>query len=71
MAHRAGLLVHPYVFRAENKYLPTDFQGPGGPPDRGDAAGEVKAFLQTGIDGFFIDQPDIGVKARNEFMEIS
>ncbi len=68
-AHGVGLLVHPYVFRAENKYLPADFQGPGGPTDRGDAAGEVKAFLETGIDGFFIDQPDIGVKARDEFME--
>lgn len=67
-AHAAGLLVHPYTFRAENEFLPTNLQSLAEPTARGDSAMEVKVFLATGIDGFFIDQPNIGVQARSEFL---
>lgn len=67
-AHKAGLKVHPYTFRAENKYLPANLQVGPDPRTIGNAAEEIKRFLKTGIDGFFIDQPDIGVKAREEFL---
>ncbi len=65
-AHRAGLDVVPYTFRAENQFLPTQYRSS---PD-GNAYGNVFAFLQdafaTGIDGFFIDQPDLGFAARED-----
>ena len=28
----------------------------------------MKAFLAAGVDGFFTDQPDIGVAARDAFV---
>lgn len=65
-AHAAGLLVHPYTFRAENSFLPTELQRGDSPAARGDIDAEVRAFLATGIDGLFIDQPDIAVRLRAE-----
>ncbi|MFN9373896.1 MAG: glycerophosphodiester phosphodiesterase [Planctomycetaceae bacterium] len=71
-AHRAGLLVHPYTFRQENAFLPADFQrvtagdGEPNPGGTGDLAGELRRFLELGIDGFFIDQPQVGVRVRDE-----
>lgn len=67
-AHRAGLLVHAYTFRAENVFLPTDYQRGADPTDFGDLVGEVQAYLATGLDGFFTDQPDLGVLARDDFV---
>lgn len=64
-AHAAGLLVHPYTFRAENQFLPTDLQRGSDPAARGDIDAELRAFLATGIDGLFIDQPDIAVRLRD------
>ncbi|MBK8209561.1 MAG: glycerophosphodiester phosphodiesterase [Rhodospirillales bacterium] len=67
-AHAAGLVVHGWTFRAENFFLPTDFQSPGGEPAaRGNLAGEIATFLEQGMDGFFTDQADIGVRARDDF----
>jgi glycerophosphoryl diester phosphodiesterase len=34
----------------------------------GDMDGEIQRFLELGMDGFFTDQPDIGVRARDEFV---
>jgi glycerophosphoryl diester phosphodiesterase len=64
-AHAAGLLVHPYTFRAENQFLPTNLQRGSDPAARGDIDAELRTFLATGIDGLFIDQPDIAVRLRN------
>ena len=64
-AHAAGLKVHPYTFRAENAFLPTSLRSGDVPSDRGDIDAELRAFLATGIDGLFIDQPDIAVRLRN------
>jgi glycerophosphoryl diester phosphodiesterase len=66
-AHAAGLVVHPWTFRTENGSLPADYRRGGGPGTRGDGKAEIEAFLRTGIDGFFTDQPDIGVAARASF----
>lgn len=66
-AHRAGLVVHPYTFRAENVFLPADFRVGAVPSDYGRAIDEQIAYLRTGIDGLFTDQADIGVLARGEF----
>ena len=63
-AHAAGLKVHPYTFRAENAFLPTSLRKGSEPAERGDIEAELRAFLATGIDGLFIDQPDIAVRLR-------
>lgn len=63
-AHAAGLLVHPYTFRAENQFLPTELQRGGSPAERGDIEAELRAFLAADIDGLFIDQSDIAVHLR-------
>ena len=63
-AHAAGLKVHPYTFRAENAFLPTSLRNGDSPADRGDVEADIRAYLDAGIDGLFIDQPDIAVKLR-------
>lgn len=59
-AHEAGLLVHPWTFRWENEFLPTDLRGDDG---RGDVVAEIRAHLDAGVDGFFTDHTDLGVLA--------
>jgi len=63
-AHRAGLLVHPYTFRAENTFLLADFRIGTDPARYGDIAAEYELFFSLGVDGVFADQPDIAVYAR-------
>lgn len=67
-AHSAGLKVHPYTFRAENRFLPANYRSSGDRNALGRLAEELDVFLSTGIDGFFIDQPDIGVQARDAYV---
>ncbi|MFC3384435.1 glycerophosphodiester phosphodiesterase [Couchioplanes azureus] len=64
-AHAAGLRVMPYTFRAENQFLPAELRSGTDPAAYGRALDEQVTFLRTGIDGFFTDQPDIGVLARD------
>jgi glycerophosphoryl diester phosphodiesterase len=66
-AHAAGLLVHAWTFRAENAFLPRSLRSSRMQSQAGNLAGELEAFLNTGLDGFFTDHPDIGAKARNRF----
>ena len=65
-AHAAGLVVHPYTFRAENTFLPPDLRRGRAAADHGDAVEEQLAFLRAGVDGLFTDQPDIAVLARDD-----
>lgn len=54
-AKRAGLQVHPYTVRAEERYRLLDEH------DRPlSAAEEVVRLIRAGVDGFFTDQPDVG-----------
>ncbi|MEZ4239968.1 MAG: glycerophosphodiester phosphodiesterase family protein [Myxococcota bacterium] len=55
-AHRAGLLVHVYTFRADPQYLP-DWAA-------GDFASELHRYYDAGVDGVFSDFPDRAVAAR-------
>lgn len=66
-AHAAGLLVHVYTFRAENFFLPKPHKSSLMPNTHGDLAAELAAFLALGIDGFFTDHADVGVRARDAF----
>jgi glycerophosphoryl diester phosphodiesterase len=63
-AHDAGLVVHPYTFRAENFFLPCELRSSPNPAAYGDFAAEVRQFLALGVDGLFADQPDLAVAAR-------
>lgn len=62
-AHRFDLQVHPWTFRVENHFLPLQFRSSADPNAPGDLAGELRAFLRAGIDGFFTDNPDVGARA--------
>jgi glycerophosphoryl diester phosphodiesterase len=55
-AHRAGLAVHLWTFRAEQRFLPIGL----------DLAAELARFAATGIDGVFADHPDIAVALAAE-----
>ncbi|NEK56571.1 glycerophosphodiester phosphodiesterase [Geodermatophilus sabuli] len=66
-AHAAGLLVHPYTFRNENTFLPTDLREGAAPDDYGRALEEQLLYWDTGIDGIFTDDPDTGVVSRELF----
>ena len=66
-AHRAGLVVHAWTFRAENQFLPLDLRIGTDPNARGDITAEYEAFLRLGVDGVFADQPDTAVAARAGF----
>jgi glycerophosphoryl diester phosphodiesterase len=66
-AHRAGLSVVPYTFRAENQFLPTQYRHSTDPNAYGDLLAELKSFMAAGVDGFFTDQADLGFTAREDF----
>jgi glycerophosphoryl diester phosphodiesterase len=56
-AHAAGLLVHPYTFRNEGRYLAADYKGN---PEL-----EYEQFFKLGVDGVFSDHPDTAFAVRN------
>ncbi|SDR99682.1 esterase-like activity of phytase family protein [Jiangella sp. DSM 45060] len=62
-AHRAGLEVHGWTFRRENQFLPAEFRSSADPNAVGDVEGEIRVFLEAGMDGFFTDNPDLGSAA--------
>ncbi|PKP97963.1 MAG: glycerophosphodiester phosphodiesterase [Alphaproteobacteria bacterium HGW-Alphaproteobacteria-13] len=62
-AHVAGLKVHPWTFRRENHFLPLADKRGISPAGHGDLAGEIGAYLRTGIDGLFSDNPREAVPA--------
>ena len=62
-AHRAGLTVVGWTFRRENSFLPAEFRSSDDPAAPGNLVGEIRTFLRAGMDQFFTDNPDLGVKA--------
>lgn len=62
-AHKAGLAVHPWTFRRENYFLPLSAKSGVDPRAAGDLAAEIRAFIATGIDGLFSDNPAEAVAA--------
>ncbi|MBB2200560.1 glycerophosphodiester phosphodiesterase [Gluconacetobacter tumulisoli] len=61
-AHRAGLLVHSYTCRPENRFLPRQLRNDAGENARNPAGAiaEIRRYLDLGLDGFFTDDPAIG-----------
>lgn len=71
LAHRYGMDVHAYTYRAENTFLPKDFQSSEVTTEHGDVEGLIKRYLDAGLDGFFTDHADKGVAARNAWVKAS
>ncbi|WP_425230732.1 glycerophosphodiester phosphodiesterase [Sphingomonas sp.] len=61
-AHRAGLKVHPWTYRAEEQFLPARFRGR---PGHAGVRAEIRSALDQGIDGFFSDFPLDAVQVRD------
>jgi glycerophosphoryl diester phosphodiesterase len=59
----AGLVVHPYTLRAEECFLE---RSPAGATQS--VIDEAMQLFDLGVHGFFIDQPDQGVVARETFI---
>jgi glycerophosphoryl diester phosphodiesterase len=70
-AHAAGLLVHPFTFRAENNFLSAGFRIGGNLAAFGNYLDETLLYLELGVDGFFTDQPDLGVRAVNAMTAVN
>ncbi len=66
-AHQAGLEVHPYTFRAENRFLPTALRSSLRSAGHGKLAAELRMFLSTGIDGFFTDHISIARQVVDDY----
>lgn len=62
-AHAAGLAVHPWTFRAENYFLPTNLRVGDDPRTHGNLTAEIRAFVAEGVDGLFSDYPGVAVAA--------
>lgn len=58
-AHRAGLLVHPWTFRSDGRFLASEYDGD---PER-----EYEQFFEVGVDGVFSDFPETAARARDSW----
>jgi glycerophosphoryl diester phosphodiesterase len=63
-AHAAGLEVFTWTLRPENRFLSAPNRVGKAARDWGDWRAEFGAVLATGVDGIFVDHPDVGVAAR-------
>ncbi|HET6529225.1 MAG TPA: glycerophosphodiester phosphodiesterase [Actinoplanes sp.] len=64
-AHAAGLVVHAWTFRAENRFLAPEFRLGTDADARGDGIAEYELFFDLGVDGVFSDHPDTAAGAVN------
>lgn len=60
-AHDRGLQVFTWTCRPENAFLLPQFRGRGGSGAFGDYAGEWSVIRDSGVDGVFVDHPDLGL----------
>ena len=67
-AHAAGLVVHVWTLRRENQFMATNFRVGTDPDAPGDMYAESLAFLDAGVDGIFSDNPDVAVRALDDWL---
>ena len=60
-AHKAGLFVHPFTFRNEQRRLAADYKG--------DPQREYQQFFALGVDGVFSDFADTALAARTAYLK--
>ena len=58
-------MVHAFTFRRENRYLPLEYRSSEDLTQPGDLVAEIRRFVAAGLDGFFTDNPDLGVEAAD------
>lgn len=63
-AHARGLLVFTWTLRPENRYLNLKFHSSLKGMEWGDWQSEFELIVRSGLDGIFVDHPDLGVAAR-------
>ncbi|WP_254259224.1 glycerophosphodiester phosphodiesterase family protein [Leucobacter chinensis] len=68
-AHARDLLVYTWTLRPENSFLMQRFRIGAHPAAWGDWMGEMQEVLLTGVDGIFVDHPDLGVSAVRNRLE--
>ncbi|WP_194409314.1 glycerophosphodiester phosphodiesterase family protein [Microbacterium cremeum] len=61
-AHERGLRVYTWTCRPENTFLIGQFRSRGAAGAFGDWAGEWAVIRDAGVDGVFVDHPDLGVE---------
>ncbi|MGW8481821.1 glycerophosphodiester phosphodiesterase family protein [Microbacterium sp. NPDC055903] len=60
-AHARGLTVFTWTCRPENAFLAPEFRAEGGKAAFGDWESEWAVIADSGVDGVFVDHPDLGV----------
>ena len=60
-AHERGMQVFTWTCRPENAFLAPAFRAGGGKAAFGDYESEWRVIADTGVDGVFVDHPDLGV----------
>lgn len=65
-AHAAGLEIYCWTLRPENRFLAKSFRRGRLKADYGDWLTEFRTIMRTGIDGVFVDHPDLAVMVRDE-----
>ena len=63
--HDAGLSAFTWTLRPENRFLAPENRRGTAPRDWGDWQREFGVILGTGVDGIFVDHPDLGRAARD------
>jgi glycerophosphoryl diester phosphodiesterase len=63
--HDAGLMAFTWTLRPENRFLVPGHRRGTSPRDWGDWRREFELVLDTGVDGVFVDHPDLGLAARD------
>lgn len=61
-AHARGLQVFTWTCRPENAFLSPEFRADGGADEYGDYEAEWAVIRDTGVDGVFVDHPDLGAE---------
>lgn len=64
-AHAAGLEIFTWTLRPENRFLAGGFRRGTVRAAFGDWLGEFTHIVDMGVDGIFVDHPDLGVVARD------
>lgn len=67
-AKAAGLQVHPWTVRLENRFLPAALRRGEDPAGHGDAAALLRALFQAGADGVFTDFPGAARQVRDALL---
>lgn len=63
-AHAAGLEIYTWTLRPENRFLSAAHRRGRLRAAYGDWLGEFTHIIDMGVDGIFVDHPDLGVEAR-------